>query len=367
LEGQDPDWKEVVNNREAKYSNLAPGNYRFRVAACNDSGVWNEAGTFLDFSIAPAYYQTTWFRLSFVAFFLALLWGIYRVRVHSIQQRSEQLALINAKLEAQITERKQAEEALQLAQADLTRANRVSSMGELTASLAHEVNQPIAAAITDANTCLRWLARDQPNLEEARAAASRIVQDGRRAGEIVKRVRLLFKKGTAQREMVDLNEIVREMVLLLRSEAIQFAVFVRTELAADLPQVMGDRVELQQVLMNLIMNSIDAMKIAEGTRELTIQSQRAEDGLVLISVSDTGVGLPPEQADKIFNAFFTTKTHGTGMGLLSRSIVESHSGRMWAADNSPRGAKFCFTLPAGKAPASVVSEDRTGTANTKLQ
>jgi signal transduction histidine kinase len=368
LEGQDPDWKEVVNNREAKYSNLAPGNYRFRVAACNDSGVWNEAGTFLDFSIAPAYYQTTWFRLSFVAFFLALLWGIYRVRVHSIQQRSEQLALINAKLEAQITERKQAEEALQLAQADLTRANRVSSMGELTASLAHEVNQPIAAAITDANTCLRWLARDQPNLEEARAAASRIVQDGRRAGEIVKRVRLLFKKGTAQREMVDLNEIVREMVLLLRSEAIQFAVFVRTELAADLPQLMGDRVELQQVLMNLIMNSIDAMKVAEGSRELTIQSQRAEDGLVLISVSDTGVGLPPEQADKIFNAFFTTKTHGTGMGLrISRSIVESHGGRMWAADNSPRGAKFCFTLPAGKAPASVVSEDRTGTANSKLQ
>jgi signal transduction histidine kinase len=136
------------------------------------------------------------------------------------------------------------------------------------------------------------------------------------------------------------------MILLLHSEATQFAVFVRTELAADLPQVVGDRVQLQQVLMNLMMNSIDAMKDVGGTRELTIQSQRDEDGQVLIAVSDSGVGLPPQQADKIFNAFFTTKTHGTGMGLrISRSIVESHGGRLWAADNSPRGASFCFTLP----------------------
>jgi signal transduction histidine kinase len=347
LEGQDPDWKEVVNDREANYSNLAPGHYRFRVDACNNSGVWNESGTFLDFSIAPAYYQTTWFRVSCIAGSAVLLWCIYRLRVRSIHQRSEQLALINAKLEAQIVERKQAEEALRQAQADLTRANRVSSMGELTASLAHEVNQPIASAITDANTCLRWLSRDQPDLEEARAAASRMVQDGRRAGEIVKRIRLLFKRDSRQRESVDLNEIIREMALLLYSEAIQFAVLVRTELAADLPQVMGDRVQLQQVLMNLMMNSIDAMKDAEGTRELILQSRRGEDGQVLISVSDTGVGIPPQQADQIFNAFFTTKPHGTGMGLrISRSIVESHGGRLWAVDNAPRGASFRLTLPA---------------------
>ena len=274
-------------------------------------------------------------------------------------------ALRIIELRGKRTERKQAEEALRQAQADLARANRVSSMGELTASLAHEVNQPIAAAITDANTCLRWLSRDQPDLEEARAAASRIVQDGRRAGEIVNRVRLLFKKGTLQRELVDLNEIIREMMLLLHSEATQFAVLVRTELAADLPQVMGDRVQLQQVLMNLMMNSIDAMKDVDGTRELTIQSQRGEDGQVLISVSDTGVGLPPQQADKIFNAFFTTKTHGTGMGLrISRSIVESHGGRLWAADNPPRGARFCFTLPTnGETRDPVVSGDRTEAAD----
>jgi C4-dicarboxylate-specific signal transduction histidine kinase len=262
-------------------------------------------------------------------------------------------------------ERRQAEEALRQAQADLTRASRLSSMGELTASLAHEVNQPIAAAITNANACLRWLSHDQPDLEEARAAASRIVQDGRRAGEIVKRVRLLFKKDTLQRELVDLNEIIREMVLLLHSEAIQYGILVRAELAADLPQVMGDRVQLQQVLMNLMMNSIDAMKDMDGRRSLAIQSQRGEDDQVLISVSDTGVGLPPRQADKIFNAFFTTKTYGTGMGLrISRSIVESHGGRLWAADNPPRGARFSFTLPAdGATDDSTESEDRTGTVD----
>ncbi len=246
-----------------------------------------------------------------------------------------------------VTERTRAEEALRQAKSDLAHSNRVTTMGELTASLAHEVNQPIAAAITNANTCLRWLSRDQPDLEEARAAASRIVQDGRRASEIVDRVRLLFKKGTLQRELADLNEIIREMMLLLHGEATKFAVLVRTELAADLPQVMGDRVQLQQVLMNLMMNSIDAMRDVDGTREVTMKSQRDENGQVLISVSDTGVGFPSQQADQIFDAFFTTKAYGTGMGLrISRSIVESHGGRLWASDNSPRGATFHFTLPA---------------------
>jgi signal transduction histidine kinase len=188
-----------------------------------------------------------------------------------------------------------------------------------------------------------------------------------RAGEIVKRVRLLFKEDTMQRESVDLNEIIREMRLLLYSEATQFAVFIRTELAAGLPQVMGDRVQLQQVLMNLLMNSIDAMKEVNGMRELTIQSQSGEDGQVLISVSDTGVGLPPQQADKIFDAFFTTKTHGTGMGMglrISHSIIESHGGRLWAADNPPCGARFCFTLPTnGEKRDSFVSADRAEPAD----
>jgi PAS domain S-box-containing protein len=245
-----------------------------------------------------------------------------------------------------ITERRQAEEALRQAQADLARISRITTMGELTASLAHEVNQPIAAAVTDANTCLRWLNRDHPDLEEAREAASRVVKDATRAAEIISRTRLLFKKVNPQWESVDLNEIIREMVALMSGEAARYSVSVRTELAAGLPQVMGDRVQLQQVLMNLIINSIEAMKDVDGTRELTIQSQCGDDGQVLISVSDTGVGLPPQQADQIFNAFFTTKGHGTGMGLrISRTIVESHGGRLWASDSSPRGASFCFALP----------------------
>jgi PAS domain S-box-containing protein len=244
-----------------------------------------------------------------------------------------------------VTAIKQGEEALRQAQADLAHVSRVTTMGEMTASLAHEVSQPIAAAVTNANACLRWLAGDIPNLEEARAAATRIVRDGTRVAEIISRLRLLFSKGAPQRELVDVNEVIREMIFLLRREAMRYSLSVRTELAADLPQVMGDRVQLQQVIMNLIINSFDAMKDMDATRELAIKSRRAENQQLLVSVSDTGVGLPP-QRDQIFNAFFSTKLHGIGMGLsISRSIVESHGGRLWAADNTPRGASFCLTLP----------------------
>src|SRR5256885_614737 len=258
----------------------------------------------------------------------------------------QELQRSNEALQTESLERKHAEESLRESQAELARVSRVTTMGELTASLAHEVNQPIAAAVTNANTCLRWLARDQPDVEEARAAAMRIVKDGTRAAEIVKRIRLLFKKSTPPRELVDVNEAIREMIVLLRSEATRYNITVRMELAADLPAIMGDRVQLQQVLMNLIVNSIDATKEVDGPRELAIKSHRTEKEEVLVSVSDTGVGLPAQQADQIFNAFFTTKPHGTGMGLrISRSIVESHGGRLWAADNTTRGASFCFSLP----------------------
>ena len=258
----------------------------------------------------------------------------------------QELQRSNEALQTESLERKHAEESLRESRAELARVSRVTTMGELTASLAHEVNQPIADAVTNANTCLRWLARDHPDVEEARAAAMRIVKDGTRAAEIVKRIRLLFKKSIPQPELVDVNEAIREMIVLLRSEATRYNITVRMELAADLPAVMGDRVQLQQVLMNLIVNSIDAMKEVDGARQLAVKSQRTEKEEVLVSVSDTGVGLPPQQADQIFNAFFTTKPHGTGMGLrISRSIVESHGGRLWVADNSPRGASFCFSLP----------------------
>jgi C4-dicarboxylate-specific signal transduction histidine kinase len=248
-----------------------------------------------------------------------------------------------------VTERRRADEErerLRQAQADLTHLSRVTTMGELTASLAHEVNQPIAAAVTDANTCLRWLNRDRPDVEEAREAASRTIKDATRAAEIISRTRMLFKKGTPERELVDMNQVIQEMVALLRSETTRYSVSVLSNLGAELPQVIGDRVQLQQVLMNLMMNGIDAMKDVDGTRELAITSEPAEGEQVMVSVGDTGVGLPAGQADQIFNAFFTTKLHGTGMGLrISRSIVEAHGGRLWATDNSPRGASFHLTLP----------------------
>ena len=245
-----------------------------------------------------------------------------------------------------VTERKFAEEELRQAQADLAHANRVTAMGELTASLTHEIKQPIAAAVTNARTCLRWLRRDCPNLEEAAEAASRTVQDVTRATDIITSTSMLFKKGASQRELVDVNELIREMIVLLRSEAIRYSILIRTELAEALPRVMVDRVRLQQVFMNLMLNGIDAMKGTTVRAELTIKSE-ACDGQLLISVSDTGVGLPPEQAERIFQAFFTTKVNGIGMGLaISRSIIESHGGRLWASGASGKGAIFQFTLPA---------------------
>src|ERR1700736_1006666 len=248
-----------------------------------------------------------------------------------------------------ITERKRAEderERLRQVQADLAHLSRVTTMSELTASLAHEIRQPISAAITNAKTCLRWLGRDDPNLAEASEAASRIVKDATRAADIISRISLLFKKGALQREPVDINEVIREMIVLLRSEANRYAISIRIELAEDLPKVMADRVQLQQVFMNLMLNGIDAMKEITAGGELIIKSEPG-DGQVLVSVSDTGVGLPPEQADQIFKAFFTTKDTGTGMGLpISRSIIESHGGRLWATGVPGSGATFQFTLPA---------------------
>jgi PAS domain S-box-containing protein len=274
--------------------------------------------------------------------------GDYRwLLIRNVPLRNELGSIVNWYGTAiDIEERHRAEEALRQAKSDLAHVNRVTTMGELTASLAHEVNQPIAAAVTSANSCIRWLEADVPNIDKARAAAVRIVKDGTRAAEIISRIRLLFQKGTQQLELVDVNEVIEEMIVLLHGEATRCSISVRTELAADLPQVMGDRVQLQQVMMNLMTNSIDAMKAVDETRELAIKSQRADNEQLLVAVSDTGVGLPPEQVDQIFNAFFTTKAHGTGMGLrICRSIVESHGGRMWAGDNSPRGASFYVSLP----------------------
>jgi PAS domain S-box-containing protein len=245
-----------------------------------------------------------------------------------------------------ITERKSAEqerERLRQLEADLAHINRVSVLGEMAASVAHEIKQPIAAAITSANSCIEWLGHEPPNLDRARAAAARIDKYGNRAAEIIDRIRSFYTKSLPQRELVDVNGIVHEILALLRTEATRYPIAMRAELTTDLPKIMADRVQLQQVFMNLMLNAIEAMKNSGG--ELTVKSQ-LQDGQLQFSVSDTGVGLPMEKMDQIFSAFFSTKPQGSGMGLaISRSIVESHGGRLWAAANDGRGATFHFTLP----------------------
>jgi len=245
-----------------------------------------------------------------------------------------------------ITELKSAErerEKLRQLEADLAHTNRVNTLGEMAASLAHEVKQPIAAAITSANSCIEWLSHEPPNLDRARAAAARIDKYGNRAAEIIDRIRSFYRKSPPQRELVDVNGIIHEMRTLLEGEAFRLSVAMRTDLSAELPKIMVDRVQLQQVFMNLMLNGIEAMKDSGG--ELTVKSE-LQDCQLQFSVSDMGVGLPAEKTDQIFSAFFTTKPQGSGMGLaISRSIVESHGGRLWASANSGAGATFHFTLP----------------------
>ncbi len=266
--------------------------------------------------------------------------------LHAVAHLMEKIAGRPAYIGAiqDVTESKIAEEAMIRARMALAHMARVTTLSALTASIAHEINQPIAAVITSAGACLRWLNRDQPEVQRAREAAMRIEDDGKRAAEIITHLKSFYKKDVSpQREMVSVNDVVGEMLVLLRSEADRHSVMMRTELGADLPSVSADRVLLKQVLMNLMLNGMEAM--SERGDELKI-STRGEGGEVMVSVSDTGAGIPAEKMEQIFNAFFTTKAGGTGMGLaISRTIIESHGGRLWATVNPGRGATFHFTLP----------------------
>jgi len=253
-----------------------------------------------------------------------------------------------------VTESKLAEEErerLRQELAHLAHLNRVSTLGELAATLTHEIKQPIGATVTNAEACLRLLDRDQPDLPEARQAALEMVRDARRAADIIDRVRLLYQKGSSKLDIVDVNEVIGEMVILLHNEANRHSVAIRTDLAEGLPKVKADRLQLQQALMNLMLNGIEAMRDISG--ELSIKAQLAGDGQLLISVADTGMGLSGDNIDKIFDPFFTTKAQGTGLGLaITRSIIATHGGRIWATPNSGRGATFHFTLPSTVAVAA---------------
>jgi len=247
-----------------------------------------------------------------------------------------------------ITERKRADEALHKTQAELAHVTRVATLGELTASIAHEVNQPLAAIVTNGNACLRWLAGDSPNLDEARETARRIIRDGNRAGDVIGRIRTLLRKTGTEKELLDMNQAVREVVALAEGEVRRNGVALRTELTGDLPPILGDRVELEQVVLNLIMNAIEAMSaIGDRPRELVVRTQSGEVDQVCVTVQDSGIGLDPQSMGRIFDAFYTTKSQGMGMGLaISRSIVENHGGQLWAVPNEGPGATFQFTLQA---------------------
>jgi PAS domain S-box-containing protein len=246
-----------------------------------------------------------------------------------------------------VTESKVAEQALTRARAELAHMARVTTLSALTASISHEVTQPIAAVVTSAGACLRWLNRDQPDVQRAKEAAMRIEDDGKRAAEIIAHLKSFYKKDISpQREMISVNDLVGEMLVLLRSEADRHSVVMRADLASDLPSVSADRVQLQQVLMNLMLNGMEAMSQREGELKIRTAHEREE---VMVSVSDTGAGIPADKLDEIFNAFVTTKAGGTGMGLaISRTIIESHGGRLWATVNPERGATFHFKLSTGR-------------------
>jgi PAS domain S-box-containing protein len=409
------------------------------VEARNNSGLWNEAGTSLDFSIAPAYYQTYWFRLSCFAAFVALLWALHRWRIHqlmgeekrlrdvvetipglvTIMTRDGDVELVSKQvleyfgrsqeelkmwgttdavhqddlprviaawqhsvksgtpyevehrlrrrdgsyrwfqsrgmpfrdaegsivrwynLLTDIEDRKHAEQL----QADVTHASRVSTMGEMLASISHELAQPITVTTAHAKASLRWLQRDPPDMTEVRKGTEKIIEAGALASEIINRLRSLYRKALPKRELVAINEVVGEMAGMMGGEARGHGVSISTDLKDDLPITVADRVQLQQVLMNLMLNGIEAMKNTGGV--LTVKSQLGEDGQIQISINDTGPGLPLGKVDQIFDAFFTTKPQGSGMGLaISKSIVESQGGRIWANGDGGRGATFHFTLPA---------------------
>ena len=272
-----------------------------------------------------------------------VLWVRELARVMLIKDRP--VALIVCE---DITERKRVTETLRETQTELAHANRVATMGQLTASIAHEVNQPMAATVINAHAAQRWLNAQRPDLEEVRRALGRIVDNGSRAGDVIGRIRALVKKAPPRKEGVAVNDAILEVVALTHGEAIKNGVSVRTQLAEGLPIIEGDRVQLQQVIVNLTVNAIEAMSGPnEGPRELLISAEKAEPDGAHIAVRDSGPGLAPETRDRLFDPFYTSKPNGLGLGLsICRSIVEAHGGRLWASANDPHGAVFQFTVPA---------------------
>src|SRR5262245_10171681 len=290
-------------------------------------------------------------------FVLARRYGSWDVvETAALKRAKAEITRLNEELEQRVMERTsqllQASEALREAQAELAHVNRVTTMGELAASITHEVNQPLAGMVTNAGAGVRWLDAQPPNLEEVRQALGRIIKDGERASDVIGRIRALIKKAPPEKDGLEINDAILEVIALTRGEAVKHGVWVQTQLAGGLPVIQGDRVQLQQVLLNLILNAVEAMSgVSEGSRELRIGTGQEASGGVLVTVQDSGPGLHPESVDRLFDAFYSTKPSGMGMGLsICRSIVEAHGGRIWAARTAGPGATFQFTLPLHRAP-----------------
>jgi C4-dicarboxylate-specific signal transduction histidine kinase len=269
-----------------------------------------------------------------------------------VSERTVELKNANEALLNQMAEQKRTEEALQRTRTELARVVRITTIGELTASIAHEVNQPLAAVVANADACVAWLALESPNLVEARAAASRTIQGATRASEVIVRIRSLISKAAPERAHVQLNDVVEETVTLAERQASRNNISIALELSPDLPHVLGDKIQLQQVILNLMMNGIESMTGVSGRpRRLQIRSRVLENDEVCFSIEDSGIGVSEEVMPRLFEPFFTTRSQGIGMGLaISRSIIEAHGGRLWAESIVNHGSVFQFTLPGGGGP-----------------
>jgi C4-dicarboxylate-specific signal transduction histidine kinase len=264
-----------------------------------------------------------------------------------VRERTGELKRANEQLQSEIVEREAAEEGLIQARTEIARIARITSMGELVSSIAHELNQPLGSIVTSGDACLRWLDAKPPNMDEARQAVKAIVRDGTRASSVLVRIRGLLRRGERLRERLDINDVIREVIALLDGELRRNGVFVRTEMSGGLSPVVVDRILLQQVILNLMMNAMEAMRaVGDQARVLSIRAGKQSSGNIIVLVQDSGVGVDPEHSSRMFEAFYTTKVEGIGMGLaISRSIIQAHGGRLWAVANEGPGSTFCFTLP----------------------
>jgi C4-dicarboxylate-specific signal transduction histidine kinase len=341
LGGYNDQWIEAGTQRRASYTDLPPGQYVFRVTADNGHGVWSGENETLDLTVLPRWWELTWLRITAALAALALLVGYFKHRLRVARQT-------NAALRREMSERQRAEEESRIQQLQLVRVSRAASMGELTTSIAHEVKQPLFAIISNAQAARRFLDRKEPDVEEVSEALEEIAEDGERASEIVEHVRSLMQRERRPSQRLDLSEVARDATRFAEPEIRRRGLVIDTQLAADLPPVEGNPIELQQVILNLLINGAQAMKTMGHSepRHLAVRT-RADNGSVELAVEDHGAGVSDEVIDKMFEPFFTTKPTGTGMGLaINRTIIEAHGGRIWATRNEGAGSTFCFCLPA---------------------